>query len=263
MSLQITMSKSMTFQIQLPFAVPIPVPVEPRKTDTLIQCIIENKFKKLCKSIKGRDINGLYPSEVWNDDVTPLTAAVLCKNEEICCYLLKESADPNKPSTNGQTPLHYAALTGVPLSIVKRLLAAKADPNGCQSQMYTPLQYGAYRDCEDIVKALIEAGASPDNNYGRHPEFDKKVERMIHQLSSLGGVFEKVHLFFSLFCAVRTKNQTEVFSVYKEHFFQKHPFIHTILFELYYSVIGQGAEQYHQSAIKWLKDTKTADCRPD
>ncbi len=250
----------MTFQIQLPFAVPIPVPVEPRKTDTLIQCIIENKFKKLCKSIKGRGINGLYPSEVWNDDVTPLTAAVLCRNEEICCYLLKESADPNKPSTNGQTPLHYAALTGVPLSIVKRLLAAKADPNGCQSQMYTPLQYGAYRDRGDIVKALIVAGASPDNNnYGVNPELDKKVERMIHQLSSHGGVFEKVHLFFSLFCAVRTKNQTEVFSVYKEHFFQKHPFIHTILFELYYSVIGQGAEQYHQSAIKWLKDTKSAD----
>ncbi len=250
----------MTFQIQLPFAVPIPVPVEPRKTDTLIQCIIENKFKKLCKSIKGRGINGLYPSEVWNDDVTPLTAAVLCKNEEICSYLLKNLVDPNKPSTNGQTPLHYAALTGVPLSIVKRLLAAKADPNGCQSQMYTPLQYGAYRDREDIVKALIVAGASPDNNnYGVNPELDKKVERMIHQLSSHGGVFEKVHLFFSLFCAVRTKNQTEVFSVYKEHFFQKHPFIHTILFELYYSVIGQGAEQYHQSAIKWLKDTKSAD----
>ncbi|XP_042617329.1 serine/threonine-protein kinase/endoribonuclease ire-1-like [Cyprinus carpio] len=42
---------------------------------------------------------------------------------------------------------------------------------------------------------------------------------MIRQLSSQGEVFEKV----------------------------------------YYGVIGQGVEQYHQSAIKWLKDTKTTD----
>ncbi len=259
MSLQITMSKSMTFQIQLPFAVPIPVPVGPRKTDTLIQCIIENKFKNLCKSIKGRDINGLYSSEDWEDDVTPLTAAVLCKNEEICTYLLKESADPNKPSTKGQTPLHYAALNGVPLSIVKRLLAANADPCGCQSQFYTPLQYGVDYNHEDIVKALIKAGASPYNNYGVNPELDKKVERMIHQISLQGEAFEKVHLFFSLSCAVQSKNQTEVFSVYKEHFFQKHPFIHTILFEHYYFVIGRDEDQYHQSANKWSKDTKSAD----
>ncbi len=250
----------MAFQIQLPFAVPIPVPVVPRKTDPLIQCIIENKLKKLCKLIRGRDINGLYPSELWNDDVTPLTAAVICRNEEICSYLLKKLADPNKPSTKGQTPLHYAALTpGVPLSIVERLLAAKANPNGCQSQIYTPLQYGVDHNHEDIVKALIKAGASPENKYGVNPELDKKVERMIHQLSKQGEVFEKVHLFFSLFCAVPTKNQTEVFRDYKEHFFQEDPFIHTILFEHYYSVSGQGAEQYRQSAIKWLKDTKSAD----
>ncbi len=105
MSLQITMSKSMAFQIQLPFAVPIPVPVVPRKTDPLIQCIIENKLKKLCKLIRGRDINGLYPSELWNDDVTPLTAAVICRNEEICSYLLKKWLIQTNPQqgTNSST----------------------------------------------------------------------------------------------------------------------------------------------------------------
>lgn len=228
----------MTFQIQLPFAVPFPVPVEPRKTDPLIQCIIENKLKKLCKSIKGRDINGLYSSEVWEDDVTPLTAANMCRNEEICSYLLKKSADPNKPSTKGWAPLHYAALTpGVPLSIMSRLLAANANPDGNEPQILTPLQCAVDRDREDIVKALIEAGASPESNYGIHPEFDKKVERMIHQLSSQGDVFEKVHLFFSVACAVRTKKQTDVYGDFKEHFFQEQPFIHIILFEHYYSVM--------------------------
>ncbi len=238
----------------------IPVPVPSRKTDPLIQCIIDNNLKKLHKLIGGRDINGLYAYTVWEDDVTPLTAAVLCRNEEICSYLLENSADPNKHSTKGRTPLHYAALTrGVPLSIVKRLLAAKANPGGNQSQMFTPLQCAVDRDREDIVKALIKAGASPESNYGRHPKLDKKVERMIFHLSSQGEVFGKVHLFFSLFCAVQRKHQTEVYRVYKEHFFQEHPFIHTILFELYFGDTGQGAEQYHQSAIKWLKDTKSAD----
>ncbi len=237
----------------------IPVSVRSRKANPLIQCIIDNKLKKLFKLIEGRDINGLYFSEVWEDDVTPLTAAVLCGNEEICSYLLKKLADPNKPSTKGWTPLHYAALNEVPLSIMKRLLAANANPDGNEPHTFTPLQYAVYRDREDIVKALIEAGALPARKYGRHPELDKKVERMIHQLSSQGDVFEKVHLFFSLFCAVRTKNLTEVYSLYKEHFFQEHPFIHTILFEHYYGVIGRDADQYHQSATKWLKDTKSAD----
>ncbi|KAL1270548.1 hypothetical protein QQF64_029564 [Cirrhinus molitorella] len=189
-----------------------------------------------------------------------LQTAVLCRNEEICSYLLKESADPNKPSTKGWTPLHYAAFTpGVPLSIVKRLIAAKANPDGNELDRFTPLQCAVDRDREDIVKVLIEAPALSEMNYGRNPELDKKVERMIHQLSSQGEVFEKVHLFFSVACAVQTKHQTHVYRDFKEHFFQEHPFIHTILFERYYSVTGQGAEQYQQSAIKWLKDTKSAD----
>ncbi len=194
----------MEFLIPVPFAVP--VPVGPRKTDPLIQCIIDKKLKKLHKLIGGRDINGLYPSEVWNDDVTLLTAAIICRNKDICSYLLKKSADPNKHSTNGRTPLHYAALTpGVPLSIVERLLAANANPDG--NEFFTPLQCAVDRDREDIVKALIEAGASPENNYRMNPELDKKVERMIHQLSSQGEVFEKVHLFFSVACAVQQKNR--------------------------------------------------------
>ncbi|XP_073691677.1 uncharacterized protein [Garra rufa] len=51
----------------------------------------------------------------------------------------------------------------------------------------------------------------------------------------------------------------EVFKIFRENFFQEHPFIHTVLFEVYFGVIGTNAEQYRQSAIKWLKDTKSAD----
>uniref|UniRef100_A0A8C2FTQ9 Protein kinase domain-containing protein n=1 Tax=Cyprinus carpio TaxID=7962 RepID=A0A8C2FTQ9_CYPCA len=240
----------MAYQIQ------VTVPAVPRKTDVLIQYIIENKAQRFQRLLRGKDMNGLYPSEDWKDDVTPLSAAVVCRNEEICSYLLGESADPNKPSTNGLTALHCAVLSGVPLTIVKRLLAAKADPDGQGLQMFTPLQWAVYHDYEDIVKALIEAGASPETNYGVNPELDKKVERMIRQLSSQDEVFEKVHQFYSLSCALRTKNHCRI---NEEHFFQEHPFIHTVLFEVYFGVIGSSAEQYHQSAIKWLKDTKSAD----
>ncbi|XP_051756599.1 uncharacterized protein LOC127516227 isoform X1 [Ctenopharyngodon idella] len=250
----------MAFQFQVAVPVPVPVSAGPRKTDPIIKCIIDNKAERLQKLLKGRDINGLYSSEVWNDDVTPLTAAVICRNEEICSYLLEESADPNKPSTNGLTPLQYAAFTiGVPLSIVKRLLSAKANPNGHGLQIFTPLQYAVDHGHEDIVKALIEAGASPLRNYGMNPELDKKVERMICHLSSQGEVSEKKYISFSFPCAVQKKNQTEVYRLFKEHFFQEDPFDHLIYFEHYFSVIGPSSEQYRQSAIKWLKDTKSAD----
>ncbi|XP_048041283.1 uncharacterized protein LOC125265223 isoform X2 [Megalobrama amblycephala] len=251
--------RSVEFQFQVPIPLPLPIPI-PRKTDPLIQCIIDKKLKKLRKLIKGRDVNGLYSSEVWNDDVTPLTAAVLCRNEEICSYLLKELADPNRPSTNGRTPLQYAALTnGVPLSIVKILLAAKANPNGHGLQMFTPLQCAVDRDREDIVKALIDAGASPVRNNGRNLELDKKVERMIFHLSSQGEVSDNVYISCSFFYGVQTKKQTEVYRLFKEHFFQEDPFVPLIYFELYFGVVGPSEEQYRQSAIKWLKDTKSAD----
>ncbi|CAM4530689.1 unnamed protein product [Leuciscus chuanchicus] len=251
--------RSMEFQIQVPFSGPLLIPI-PRKTDPLIQCIIDKKLKKLRKSLNGRDINGLYSSEVWNDDVTLLTAAVLCKNEGVCSYLLEESADPNKPSTNGRTPLHYAALTtGVPLNIVKRVLAAKADPDGHGLQTFTPLQCAVDHGREDIVKALIKAGASPGRNYGVNQEVDKKVEKMICRLSSRGDVSDKVRISFSFPFTVRTKNQTEVYRVFKEHFFQEDPFVPLIYFEQYFNIIGPSAEQYRQTAIKWLKDTNSAD----
>ncbi|XP_057192299.1 uncharacterized protein LOC130555814 isoform X2 [Triplophysa rosa] len=251
----------MAFQIQLS-AVPLQVsiPEVPRKTDPLIQCIIDNKLERFRKLIRGKDINGVYPSEVWEDDVTLLTAAVICRNEEICSYLIKESADPNKLSTNRLAPLHYAGCTrGVSLSIVKRLLAAKANPDGHDIQIFTPLQYAVDHNRDDIVKALLETGASASRNYGGNPVLDKKMDDMIHRLSSQNEDFEKVQIFFSFSCAVSKKPQTEVFSIYKAHFLKEHPFTHTLLFEEYFSVIGAGAEQYQQSAIKWLKDTKSAD----
>uniref|UniRef100_A0A3B1JVW2 Uncharacterized protein n=1 Tax=Astyanax mexicanus TaxID=7994 RepID=A0A3B1JVW2_ASTMX len=242
------------------FSVPVPVPnIKPRTTDPLIQCIIDNKLKKLKKLLPGHNINGLYPSEPWNDDVTLLTAAVVSGNEEICNFLLREQADPNIISTNAFSPLHYAACTpGVPLSIVRRLLAAKANPNGHQLQI-SPLQFAATNDRADMVKALIEAGASAEKLFGANPDIDKKVENIIHQLPSGNEVLKKCRIFFDFTSAVPKKTQLEVFNLFKEHFLEEHPFTHVTLFERYFTVVGPGAEQYQQSSIGWLKDSSNRD----
>ncbi|MCI4377483.1 hypothetical protein PGIGA_G00204060, partial [Pangasianodon gigas] len=124
------MAFQIQFEVPVPIPVAVPVQVEPRKTNPLIQCIIDKNLKKLKKLVRGVNINGLYPSAIWNDDVSLLTAAAVCGNEEICNFLLREHADPNILSTNGLTSLHYAANTpGVPLNIVRKLIAAKANPD--------------------------------------------------------------------------------------------------------------------------------------
>ncbi|XP_052003733.1 uncharacterized protein LOC127658454 [Xyrauchen texanus] len=253
----------MEFQVQftqIEVPVPVPVPVQPRKTDPLIKCIKDNKSKKFRNLIRGRDINGLYASEDFNDDISLLTAAVVYRNDDICCYLLENAADPNKHSQKGLAPLHYAAIiAGVPLSIVKRILAAKANPDGHKLQIFTPFQYAVDYSREDIVKALIEAGASAVWNYGRNPALDKKVDNMVNRLSIQREDFEKLQIFLSFSHAVTKNTQREVFKEVEKHFFEEHPEFHTILFEGYFGVIGQGAEMYRQSAIKWLKETKNAD----
>ncbi|KAK3567370.1 hypothetical protein QTP86_019899 [Hemibagrus guttatus] len=248
----------MAFQIQ--WSIPVHVEVMPRKTDPLIQCIIDNKAKKLKKLLDESNINGLYSSAIWNDDISLLTAAVVCGNEKICNFLLKEKADPNILSANHLTSLHYAANTpGVPLNIVRSLIAAKANPNGHQQQSFTPLQFAASNDRLDMFEALIEAGAVPERNYGVIPDLDQKVENLINKLPAGNEVVDKCRMFFN-FAAMRSrKTQPEVFNFCREHFFEEHPFTHVLLFEGYFNVVGPSTELYQQNSIKWLKDSKKTD----
>ncbi|KAM9500543.1 uncharacterized protein Hap1MRO34_003968 isoform 1-T2 [Clarias gariepinus] len=244
--------------VQIPLLVPIQV--EPRITNPYIQFLIDGKLKKFKKLVKGININGLYPCAVWNDDVTLLTAAAACGIEEICNFLLRENADPNIVSTNGLTSLHYATSTpGIPLTIVRRLIAAKANPNGHQQQTFTPLQFAAHNDRADMFKALTDAGADPQKNYGINPNLDKKVEELFNKLPSGNEAVEKCKMFFIFTAAVAEKSQPEVFNLYRENFLEEHPFNHLALFEIYFNVVGKLAEQYRQSSIGWLKDSNKTD----
>ncbi|KAI5627424.1 hypothetical protein C0J50_13024, partial [Silurus asotus] len=232
----------------------------PRETDPLIQCIIDNRLKKLKKLVKGNNINGLYSSAIWNDDVSLLTAATVCGNEEICNFLLGENADPNIKSANGLTPLHYAAKTpGVPLNIMRRLLAAKANPDGHPQHQFTPLQFAATNDRLDMFQVLLEAGADPGKNYGLNPDFDNKVETLMNKLPAGNTAVKKWRMFFNFTAMVPKKSQPEVFHFFKEHFLEEHPINHLVLFELYNNVTGRSQEQYRQSSIKWMRDSMKSE----
>ncbi len=123
--------------------------------------------------------------------------------------------------------------------------------------MFTPLQCAVDRDREDIVKALIKAGASPESNYGRHPKLDKKVERMIFHLFHRVKCWESTS-FFSLFVLYKGNiRQKFTESIRNISFKSILSFIQFCLSSTLVTLVKVRASQYHQSAIKWLKDTKS------
>uniref|UniRef100_A0A673YTK5 Uncharacterized protein n=1 Tax=Salmo trutta TaxID=8032 RepID=A0A673YTK5_SALTR len=219
-------------QIQFQFQLPT-VPVLPRKTDSIIKCIIDRKLEKLKKFIRGgKNLNGLYPCAEWNDDITPLIAAVAFTNDNICTFLLEEGANPNMQSANGWAPLHYAAMSKAPVSVVSRLITAKADPEGTPIQIYTPLQLAANNDREDIVKELMMSGAFAERN---------------------------LKIFYDFSCAIGLKSVEDVFNEYGKHMLVVNPVNHLTLYDVSFNAIGTNADQYLQASIKWLRESQKID----
>eukprot|EP00063_Salmo_salar_P062886 XP_014037721.1 PREDICTED: uncharacterized protein LOC106591064 isoform X1 [Salmo salar] len=243
------------FQLQLPTG-----PVVPRKTDPIIKCIIDRKLEKLKKLIRGgKDLNRLYPCADWNDDVTPLIAAVALTNDNICKFLLKEDANPNMQSANGWAPLHYAAMSKAPVSVVSRLIAAKADPEGTPIQIFTPLQLAANNDREDIVKELMMSGAFAERNLKAHPAIDQKIASMIQKFSLESEKFVKLKIFYDFSCAIGLKSVEDVFNEYGKHMLVVNPVNHLTLYDMSFNATGTNAEQYLQASIKWLRESQKID----
>uniref|UniRef100_A0A3Q3G4D8 Uncharacterized protein n=1 Tax=Labrus bergylta TaxID=56723 RepID=A0A3Q3G4D8_9LABR len=156
------------------------------ETHPIIQCIIDNDLEELQKLLQDNSIDQVYPCKKWNDDITPLIAAVINHKRNICTYLLQRGANPDVPSQNGFTPLHYVSLSKAPLRFVKKLLEAKAHLNVCYLQQpLTPLHTAAIKDREDVLKELIDAGALVTLfpiNYPESSTHNKQLSQMIHVL---------------------------------------------------------------------------------
>uniref|UniRef100_A0A669CEP5 Protein kinase domain-containing protein n=1 Tax=Oreochromis niloticus TaxID=8128 RepID=A0A669CEP5_ORENI len=246
-------SKEMNFPVAQ-FQLTLPQPTD---THPVVQCIFNNNCKKLEKLLRHNDINGLYPSREWKQCITPLIAAVVNHNADICTYLLKQGADPNISSQYGWTPLHYVSLSKAPLFFVEKLLEAKADPNGCG--VFTPLLTAANNDREDVVNVLLSAGASVTLLPVTHPEHsvhNKRLSEMIHKIASKGNeLCSKIRYFLDATIAIPEKTPEEVFRNFNSHMLLEDPQSHLTMIELLFTVTGRDAEKYCQACIKWLKET--------
>jgi ankyrin repeat protein len=111
---------------------------------------------KLGAKIDAKDENG----------DTPLMYAVNHGDIKIACLLLELGADVNLHNRNGKTAIDGAAIIG-DLQLVKMLLAHGAEPNHeIKGKRATPIVYAACSNNLEVLKLLLEKGASVKNYFG-------------------------------------------------------------------------------------------------
>lgn len=95
------------------------------------------------------------------DKGTLLHDAAIAKEHEIVKYLLEAGANPNTRTTQGQTPLHYAAMGyyNGGGEIAHTLIQAGAELNARCECNWTALHFAAMYNLADAAETLLDAGA--------------------------------------------------------------------------------------------------------
>jgi ankyrin repeat protein len=94
--------------------------------------------------------------------VKPLSLAAVTGDPAMVEVLLKAGADPNTANPEGETALMTASRSGS-LPVVKQLIARGANVNARENWLQeTALMWAAAENHADVVAALIDAGAKPD-----------------------------------------------------------------------------------------------------
>eukprot|EP00933_Yihiella_yeosuensis_P065630 TRINITY_DN69563_c0_g1_i1.p1 TRINITY_DN69563_c0_g1~~TRINITY_DN69563_c0_g1_i1.p1 ORF type:complete len:219 (+),score=54.99 TRINITY_DN69563_c0_g1_i1:65-658(+) len=98
---------------------------------------------------------------------------IAAENEQgvdVLRVLLEARADPDAPTLARRTPLHFAAVDGIP-NTAKVLLEAKADANAMNSCGAIPLHWAAKTGKPDLVQMLLAARSDLTvmDNLGRTP----------------------------------------------------------------------------------------------
>ena len=100
----------------------------------------------------------------------PLQEAIINRRLDQVQRVLVTGIDPNGRSPDGVTPLQLAIAVGqkdrVGLAMVQALIKAKADLNAIGSKNQTPLTEALSLGATDVVRALLDAGASPGQQDG-------------------------------------------------------------------------------------------------
>lgn len=92
---------------------------------------------------------------------TALHIVVKRNDSKYVLYLLARGADPNLKDNSGNTPLLVAIDRGY-AGLVPLLIKGKANVNFIGDGGQTPLIKAVLRRDEDMVRALLDAGADPD-----------------------------------------------------------------------------------------------------
>ena len=113
-------------------------------------------------------------------DIARLYKAVEFRDNELVKMLLGHGVEPNVANPNGCTPLVRAVYNENPVA-VQMLLSAGALPDGGPNLKVSPLCYAAGCGRYDLVKILVNAGASLDfrDDKGQAPSMIAKSNGQI------------------------------------------------------------------------------------
>uniref|UniRef100_A0ACD5TE43 Uncharacterized protein n=1 Tax=Avena sativa TaxID=4498 RepID=A0ACD5TE43_AVESA len=150
--------------------------VRDAKGNTALHCAASRGCLESCRFLVEE--SGIDVNSVSKTGETPLSYAAQEGNVQVMRYLLHRGADPAMPDERGSTPLHDAALEGVPVDpvdyrgaplhlavsndhveVVKVLLEHSADPNKVANKIFSPILVACYEKSLKCIKLLIEAGA--------------------------------------------------------------------------------------------------------
>ena len=90
-----------------------------------------------------------------HDHLSPLSYAVLCRENDICRSLVASGALPTRANADGTTPLYFACLGGI-LELITYLLSFNVKHN----DVHKCLEAAVESNNPEIVRMLIEVGAT-------------------------------------------------------------------------------------------------------
>jgi ankyrin repeat protein len=140
----------------------------------LVFAAVKNDGRSVANLLKA----GANPNYALPNGMSVLHVSVLDNSSAAVAALLDGGANPNVADRGANTPLHVAAQNGA-LEIVEELLSKGADPNARTQKTrsraaastppffrgpggeQTPLLLAARANHEDVMRALIAAGADP------------------------------------------------------------------------------------------------------
>lgn len=166
----------------------------------LMTAIKNNKTQDVVDLLKAEpalvhlpDLDGLYPihlaiglerndmvshllkagarlEEKGPNGATALLWALDAGSPTLVELLLERGAQSGVTDSQGNGPLHYAALSE-DLEFTESFLGEKADPNAANAQGETALHWAARENSPQVALALVKAGGDPNvqDNQGRSP----------------------------------------------------------------------------------------------